>query len=357
MKIISFDKRRGMELIPEDIEDLWVLYNIIHPGDIVSGRTTREVRSKDEGQRPNSGKRVPIDVTICVDKIDFQQDNERLRIGGYIVEGPEKYGLVGSHHTINLTINKRIKLTKDEWGENELERVRIATEERYEPIIVVALDDEEAAIVTLRQHGINVIGEVQTSLPGKLEIERRSEALSKYFSAILKFLDKAWKQEECSIVIVGPGLWKELFARFIADHSKVLHGNISAIANASSGGVRGVEEALRSGVLGKLIEKNRVAMETKAVEEVLLRIGTQGKVTYGLENVKKAALQGGVDRVLISDRLLRDASPEERKIIESLMKDIEKMKGGVLIVHVEHEAGHKLWNLGGIAALLRFQLE
>ena len=359
MKIVSYDARHGiMKVIPIDVDDLWVLYNVIRPGDIVHARTTREVRRDDEGSRPSEGRRVTLHMGLKVNKISFQSENDRLRIGGFIIEAPEKYGLLSSHHTINLDLNQELTLAKQEWPKYDLERIDRATQDRGPAIIVVALDDEEGAVALLRQHGVTVQGEVRARLPGKLETERREGALNQYFVNLTKILEEAWAKTHGLISIVGPGFWKEDFARHIRDRRRELGESIVTVAMASSGGVAGIEEAVRSGVLRKVAERSRVIVETELVEKVMAGLGSgRGNVSYGVEAVAKATAFGAVEELLVADRYLRESGEEERRRIEDTMRQVEKMGGKVFLISGEHEGGRKLLGLGGIAALLRFRVE
>jgi protein pelota len=72
--------------------------------------------------------------------------------------------------------------------------------------------------------------------------------------------------------------------------------------------------------------------------------------------VEKANSMGAIDKLLLTDSLLREALDEKRESIERLIREVENRRGEVIIVSVEHEAGVKLNSLGGIAALLRFPI-
>ena len=81
--------------------------------------------------------------------------------------------------------------------------------------------------------------------------------------------------------------------------------------------------------------------------------------THGLPvelEVEKASTFGAVERLLLADVTLREASDEERIALERLMREVEQKGGEVTIISAEHEAGAKLLSLGSIAALLRFPL-
>jgi protein pelota len=93
------------------------------------------------------------------------------------------------------------------------------------------------------------------------------------------------------------------------------------------------------------------------MEDVLKRLGKgESNITYGLEEVEKAAKLGAVEKLVLADTMLREASDENRLHIEEIMKKVEQKGGRIIIVSTEHEAGAKLLALSGITAILRFSL-
>ncbi len=359
MRILDYDAKHGvLKALPEDVDDLWVLYNVIHTEDLIYARTSREIKKDDEGSRPSEGKRVSLNIGLRVDKVSFQSESSRIRVGGFIVEAPEKYGLLGDHHTVNIDLKQDITIVKQEWQKYDLERMQRATQERGPTIIIVALDDDQGAVAILRQHGIVTKGEIRSRLPGKLEYDKRERAVNDYYSALLQILSDVWNQTHGLIAIVGPGFWKEDFASYIQQHRHDVHANLVTVAMVSVGGTAGIEEALRSGVLKKVAEKSRVIAETELVDKVMARLGSQrGEVSYGLEGVRKATSFGAVEEILVADQFLRESEDEERRGIEDLLREVEKMGGRVSVISVEHEGGRRLMGLGGVAALLRFRVE
>ncbi|MCD6469324.1 pelota family protein, partial [Candidatus Bathyarchaeota archaeon] len=130
------------------------------------------------------------------------------------------------------------------------------------------------------------------------------------------------------------------------------------VKSVNSSGRAGVFEAMRSGILSKALKHARVIEESKAVEEVLRRLGRErGDVTYGLSDVEKAALMGAVEEMLITDELFRESSEEVLSKLEMLMQEVEAKGGKIKIISAEHEAGIKLKSLGNIAALLRYPIK
>jgi protein pelota len=129
------------------------------------------------------------------------------------------------------------------------------------------------------------------------------------------------------------------------------------VKSVNNGGIAGIYESLRSGVLLKAAHETRVLEETEVMEEAMKRLGKgENTIAYGLEDVENAANMGAIEKLILADTQLRDSEDEKRLQLEKLMRDVEHRNGGVTVISTEHEAGSKLLALGGIAALLRFPI-
>jgi protein pelota len=247
-----------------------------------------------------------------------------------------------------------LTIAKDHWYDYQLERLEKAQIEE-EPIIVLAIDSDESCIATVRTYGVDVKVEIRSRLPGKREFQKREEALQRYYTEVSKALERTLAGRIGRIVIVGPafakeGLWKHLSNNF-ADTAK----HVVSVKSVSSGGLSGVYEAVRCGLIGSIAKHARVGRETAMVEEMLARLGaSKGDVSYGISEVENDATSGAVDTLLVSHQKLRDANDEERKRIEDIMRTVESRNGRVNLISSEHEGGKKLISIGGIAALLRY---
>jgi len=350
-------KKGIVKVLPESLDDIWHLYNVILRNDEVHGRTTREVKVEDRYARPQRGKRVPVLLGVRVEKVLWDRSLNRLRVQGIVCKAPEDLNVKGSHHTINVTVDNPVTIVKSKWLRHEIDRLERATKTAAQPIIVASIDDEGYCLAVLRQYGIDVKVEVKTRLPGKLEPEKRTQATQEFFKDALKTLRQVWTNLRSPIVIIGLGFTKGHFAEFIRDQDSEIAGAVIDVKSVNSVGVAGVHEALRSGVFTKAIKKMRIAEETEVMEEVLSRLGKDRRdVTYGFDEVKNAGTLGAVDKLLIADVTLREAPDDKRTLLENLMRDVEEKGGEIIVLSVEHEAGAKLLSLGGVAALLRFPI-
>ena len=350
-------KKGIAKVLPESLDDLWHLYNVILEKDEVHARTTREVKVEDQYARPKRGKRVPVLLGVKVEKMFWDKILNRLRIHGIVCEAPEKISIKGSHHTIDVTVNKPITIVKTEWLKHQIDRLKRASRVTAAPLIIMSIDDEEYCVAVLRQYGVDVKAEEKTRLPGKLEAEKRTGAMREFFKMALKFLREAWTSLRSPIVIIGPGFVKNDFAKYVKREALDIADAVIDVKGVNSAGVAGIHEALRSGVFTKALKHVRIAEETKVIEEVLARLGKgRGDITYGFAEVEKASAYGAVEKLLVADATLRETPDEKRKALEKIMKEVEEKGGQIMVISTEHEAGTELLSLGGVAALLRFPL-
>ncbi len=358
MRILDVNLKKGfVKVVPQSLDDLWHLYNVVYPTDQVYARTTREVKVQGEFSRPQEGRRVGVTLGIQVESVLWDRSLNRLRIRGAIIDIPEDIGGRGSYHTLNIVPNQALTIVKSKWLKHQVDRLEKAKRGEGPLILLASIDDEEYAVAFLRQYGLDVKAEKRVQLPGKLEPERREEALKSCFKDALGIMREAWESVRCPIVVLGLGFVKNNFVKYIKDADAEVASAIADVKSVNSSGLTGINEAIRSGVLTKTLKNARMAEETRQVEEVLTRLGVgKSDVTYGMDEVAKATQYGAVEKLLVADSLLRESSDENRLELERIMREAEEKAGKIMIVSTEHEAGHKLVGLGGIAALLRYQL-
>jgi len=61
LKILGKNLKKGfVKVIPETMDDLWHLYNVIYEKDEVYAFTTREVKPDGKYDRPGRGERISV---------------------------------------------------------------------------------------------------------------------------------------------------------------------------------------------------------------------------------------------------------------------------------------------------------
>lgn len=347
MKVIFKDPKSGeIKLIPENLDDIWHLYNIIEEGDLVRMVTFRTAEGeKADKLRAKKTEKKKMKLGILVEKVHFHEFSNRLRIQGVIKEGPQD---LGAHHTFNVEAEEMqpLSILKEHWKVHQLQRIDEAVQQRTQPMLVfVSLDDDAAAIALLYQSGVQLIAEIDAHRSGKMYESK--ETTPEYYGEIISMV-KTVKKPEAPLVIIGPGFAREHFVNAGKEREPQLFKDCITHATANAG-MNGVHEALKVGIVEQITKENRVSKETQAVENVFERIKTDGLVTYGLKEVTDALTRGAADHVFLSDVLARTKNGEH---LLNLAKDT---RCEFMIINSMHEAGKKFEGIGGVAALLRYR--
>lgn len=344
MRVLHRDPRTGeIKLRVENADDLWHLSNLVQPGDQVRASTYRREESKADKIRPEKAEKVRVTLTLRIEKTEFQAFTDRLRISGVIVDAPQD---LGRHHTLNVSVDDDLSILKT-WKRHELERIDQAVAAGQKPLVTfLSLDDEDALVAQLRQYGVQELAAIHA--PGHGKMFATGDARTAYFEDILSTLTSSPLGE--ALVLVGPGFTRESFFAFLQSAEPALAAKVQS-QGTSQPGMRGIQEALRSGMGSKLFADSRVALETQLVERLLEAIATNRPCAYGRNEVDQAIDAGAVETLLVTESVIRNLQ------IERMMHEAESARGTVVIVSPHHEAGAKLEGLGGIAALLRFPIK
>lgn len=343
MQVIHKDlKNKEIKIIIDNLDDLWHLYNIIEKDDLVATYSYRKVENKDEKLRPEKAEKKKLFLILKVEKVEFHEFSSRLRILGIISEGEEK----GRHHTFNLTIGDDLKIIK-EWNEYHLQRINSAVKLAKIPIVIfLAIDYDECTIAFLRSYGIQEVVRIRGISSGKQYYSKENK--QNFYNEIFIKLKQIRSNEQ--IIILGPGFAKEEFFSFAKDRDKEFAKNI-IIESSGEGGIVGINELLKRGVVSKVLKESRVAQETELVEKLLQEIAKNGLAVYGKEETKNALNLGAVETLLISEENLREKKAEE------ILDIAKKVNVKLYVISSINEAGKKLNGLGGVACLTRYKIE
>lgn len=344
MRVLHQDRGTGeIKMMIETLDDLWHLYNIINEGDMIISVTFRREEAKSDKIRAERAEKKRMVLGVRAEKIEFHETESRLRILGVIEEGPQD---IGSYHTLNLAEGDAVTVRKSEWTPLMLERVRRSVEDARRPrLLFVSLDNDEATIAVARQFGMQEVARIYASGSGKMYEQKVSD---NFYPEIV---DKVCQVAEPGVplVVLGPGFAKEALVSLGKEKEPELFGR-AHVYHTGQTGMAGIHELMKSGIGSETVQGSRAAQETKAVEDVLERIAKDGPVAYGPADVERAAMAGAVDTLLVLDTEVRKGSAEE------LMMAVENGRGNVMVVSERFEAGKKLEAIGGIAALLRYNL-
>ncbi|MHA1185792.1 MAG: pelota family protein [Candidatus Heimdallarchaeota archaeon] len=347
MNIKSRKYRIGaVTVVPETIDDLYVLYNIISPNDQVKARTFRRLRQTDENGRADKGERVPMILTLVVEEAKFHEFANRLRIKGKIIAGPEDLISLGTYHTINTETGTFLTIIKEFWTKVDKN----------------TLDDSEATLASVGAFNSAIIAHFKERIPKKSggKAKTRAEMIGKFYAKITFAINEAVGSKDSDIsamVLAGPGFTKDNYYRYLKDSRTLTALPLEKIIleRASCGGPSAIGEIVSKNILGRIMEEEQASSEAVYVEEVLSRIGKNtGTVAYGKEAIVKALEFGAIETFLIVDRELRLREKDKRIALDRLLDAVQKNGGKVVILSENHDAGRQVVKFGGRIALLRF---
>ena len=224
---------------------------------------------------------------------------------------------------------------------------------------LIVIDRNEATIGVLQGKNIKVLRRQTSGIPGKFRaggqsaqrFERGIEGMAKAF---YRRVAEAAKEiffnmpKLRGILIGGPVPTKEKF---------IDEGELPTALKEKIIGMRDLGDATESG-LHDLVESSKDVLKQQEItkeKEILKRFFTMlakqpEKVTYGFEETRKAIELGAAEEVIISADLEKEKINEMEKLAKTTSADVK-------FVSVETEEGIQFRNIGGIGAILRFQIE
>ncbi len=224
---------------------------------------------------------------------------------------------------------------------------------------LVVLDRRDGMIALLKGKTIIPLRKTHSEVPGKMRAGGQSaprfarlrlDAIKDHYKKIAEHMKEAFlgRTGLKGIIIGGPGVTVDDFLNkdyLTGDIKKLIIGT----KDLSYTGEFGLQELLDRSE--DILAKEEVMDEKKAMNAFFELLNTNPrKVSYGKEHVIKALTVGVVEVLLLSDTL----SEEE---IEKFEDEAEKMGTIVKIISTETREGVQLKEIGGVAAILRYEYE
>ncbi|KAB8360604.1 hypothetical protein FH972_024342 [Carpinus fangiana] len=374
-------------LLPTEPEDMWHLYNLIRPHDLLRAPAIRKV-TDTAGTGSTVSRTVRTTFTIRVKSLDFDPHASELHVSGIIAEENEVVSM-GRHHTLDLELQRQFTLTKDPedkggdgWDSVALHTLKEATDIRKQAeVYAVVMQEGLANICVITEHQTILRQRVEASIPRKRAGhggEAHDKGLAKFFdtlqATLLRHLDvDAMMAEErrpplllASPGFVAQGFQKHLASTALKEGNKILGQYVREsvlVAHSSSGHVHSLAEVLKQPAVLTKLSDTKYARESQALEKFMeLLREDDGRAWYGPREVERAVEKGAVGRgggvLLISNGLFRSYDIAERRKWVQLVEQVQKVEGGeVRVLSSAHESGKRLEGLGGIGAILTYPLQ
>jgi len=363
-KNIEKDGEGTVILQAEEIEDMWHVYNLITVGDEVRTTTIRKVVK--ETAAATSSSRMRLNLTIEVERVEFDPDKIALRLAGKVVKENDHVRM-GAYHTLDLEINRQFHLHKLCWDAIFLERLDIATDPaKTADMAAVVCQAGLAHVCLVTSHLTLVRSRIEMSIPRKRAgNDQHGKALQRFYEAIyqaiLKHVD--FSQMKC-VLLASPGYVKDDFfaymnAQAIRREDRILIENRAKfiLCHASSGHKHALDEVLCNPAIASKLSDAKAMQEVKALDEFFKTLeNDQLRACYGYGHVQLANEHLAIDVLMVTDDLFRNSDVIARRKYVQLVEQCQQNGGRVHIFSGMHVSGEQLKQLSGIAAILRFPL-
>ena len=174
-----------------------------------------------------------------------------------------------------------------------------------------------------------------------------------YFSKVLGLLKATWREGDV-VVVAGPGNTKFTMENLIK-RDPDLRKNEVLVEGFDLSGADGARALVKSEGFRKVASDSVLVEVQEAVEEAIRRISRgERRIAYTLARVSEAARTGAVEKCIVSDDVFTN-NLDENALVKTLNL-IEEKGGKVFLCDSSLETGKQVSALGGMVALLRYDI-
>lgn len=357
-------------VVPQDKEDLWLLYNLIQKNDEIKLQTFRNINkktgaassgSKDKGK----SERKLLTLKLNVEDVEYNPSDEVMRVRGKTVEANEFVPLQ-SYHTAEIQLNKSISIYKNDWDEiNYNIIVQSCSIEAKAEIGAVVFEEGIAHLCLVTDNMTVLRNKIEKSIPKKKRGDNSNyeKGLQKFYDLIINTMLRNFDLEKLKVIILAsPGFLAQSLLSEINSLSqkiddKLLIRNKSKfiVSHASTGYLQGLQESLKDPNLQRQLSDTKFAKEIVVFDEFQKVLNNDDdRAWYGAKECERAIDLGAVKYLLITDTLFRNDDISTRKFYIDLTERVKHTNGEVFIFSSLHDSGKELDQLTGIAVLLNY---
>ena len=339
-------------LTAESPDDLWTLRRLLAPGDTVVTKSSRVSKREGDYTRPNKGERISVTIALKVEGISLDSSVGRLRIRGKIIEASDDSVTKAGSHSLLISPGQELTIKKEEWGPSETRILNSssASERRF---LLVAIDRREAGVGLLAGSHLTVVSTLESGASGKGGAGTKEVDMQPYFRKVLELLKSTWREGDV-VVVAGAGNTKLTMENLIRKDPD-LRKNEVLVEGFDLSGSDGVRALVKSEGFRKVASDSVLVEVQETVEEAIRRISRgERRIAYTLPRVSEAAKAGAVEKCVVSDDVFAN-NIDENALVEAL-NVVEEKGGKVFLTDSSLETGKQVSALGGIVALLRYDL-
>jgi len=311
----------------DEPEDMYSLYNLVCPGDVIVATTTRNVVHERKTGSVEKTK-VKMKLTLEVTQVEFDVEQCSLRVAGKNCEEHE-YVKMGQQHTVELVVGYQYSLRKTNWDDFYLDILQEAANPSNNAEIAAITIQEGLANICLLKPTLTVTAaRIEHNIPKRSQLKNgRDKATDAFFKELYEGVSKHVRFDIVKAVIVGsPGFWGEDFLRFFFEEAtrrgdrELLKQRSKFIkAHASSGYKHAIAEMLGNPDIQSQLGDVKSADEVRALNHFYEVLSDDvDKACYGFKEVSYAASNLAISELLIADSLYRAADPVVRQRFSNL---------------------------------------
>jgi len=344
-------KQGTCRLTPESPDDLWTLRRLLALGDTVVTRSSRVSKREGDYARPDKGERVKVTIALEVEGISLDSSVGRLRIRGRIVEASDESVTKAGSHSLLVSPGQELTIKKEGWDSADTRILNSSTvsERRF---LLVAIDRREAGVGLLTGSHLAIVSTVESGAAGKGGTGKEVD-MQPYFRKVAELLKATWREEDV-VVVAGPGNTKLTMENLIKKDPD-LRKNESLVEGFDLSGSDGVRALVKYEGFRKVASDSVLVEVQETVEEAIKRVSRgEKRIAYTLARVSEAAKAGAVEKCVVSDDVFAK-NVDENALVETLNL-IEAKGGKVFLCDSSLETGKQVSAMGGMVALLRYDL-
>ncbi|XP_060178323.1 protein PELOTA 1-like [Lycium barbarum] len=336
-------------IIPEKPDDLWLLFNLITKGDIISTSTTRKIQNSSDSTNKKNNSRVKLDLEIKITNLDYEKSSSIIRLRGKTITSNE-HVKSGVFHTLELEIKKDFNLTKEIWDEEQIGILKDGSGQNgsKSDLGIILMKEGLAEILLI---GKNSTTTHCSTIRGDKMTKNTSNS-KKFFENVFVSFRKYIDMDIVPYVVIASN-------ESIKDEFRVYLSKIKSIESKKSRilmvNKNNVKEILTDKVVMNVMKGTKSEMNMKVLDEFMNLVVTKcDRACYGTKSVEYAHDLMAIETLLITEEILENKDIKLRKKYLGLKKSVNEAGGKV--VQFNDVEGHRLAQMTGVAAILRFPI-
>lgn len=227
---------------------------------------------------------------------------------------------------------------------------------------IICLDKSEADVALLIGKKIESKAHFESIVPGKARAGGQSAArfsrvreglLNDFLKQVGEAANKVFETHKVNgIILSGPGPIKDMFFKEDYMHTDVKNRIIGTV-DTSYTGEHGLHETIERGE--DLLKEADVVREKQILQKFFTELQKpHGLVAYGLNEVLNALKAGAVELLIVNENI--DSITGKENFLEELEEEVKNYGTTIEIVSADTREGMQFEELGGIGAILRYNL-